>query len=55
VVALFVPARYFMEVARGIFLKGIGVELLWFNLLLLVGYGGVVFYFAARKLRQKVA
>jgi ABC-2 type transport system permease protein len=55
VVALFVPARYFMEVARGIFLKGIGVELLWFNLLLLVVYGGVVFYFAARKLRQKVA
>ena len=28
VVSLFVPARYFMEVARGIFLKGIGVELL---------------------------
>jgi len=55
IVSLFVPARYFMEVARGIFLKGIGVELLWFNLLLLVVYGGVVFYFAARKLRQKVA
>ena len=31
VVALFVPARYFMEVARGIFLKGIGLEMLWFN------------------------
>jgi ABC-2 type transport system permease protein len=54
-VALFVPARYFIEIARGIFLKGIGVELLWFNLLLLVGYGIVVFYFATRKLRQKVA
>jgi ABC-2 type transport system permease protein len=55
IVSLFVPARYFMEVARGIFLKGIGVQLLWFNLLLLTVYGGVVFYFAARKLRQKVA
>lgn len=55
VVSLFVPARYFMEVARGIFLKGIGVQLLWFNLLLLIGYGAVVFYFATRKLRQKVA
>jgi ABC-2 type transport system permease protein len=54
-VSLFVPARYFMEVARGIFLKGIGVKLLWFNLLLLVAYGAVVFYFATRKLRQKVA
>lgn len=55
VVSLFVPARYFMEVARGIFLKGIGVRLLWFNLLLLIAYGAVVFYFATRKLRQKVA
>jgi ABC-2 type transport system permease protein len=54
-ISLIVPARYFMEVARGIFLKGIGVELLWFNLLLLVAYAVVVFYFAARKLRQKVA
>jgi len=55
IVSLFVPARYFMEVARGIFLKGLGVELLWFNLLLLIVYAGIVFYFAARKLRQKVA
>ena len=55
IVSLFVPARYFMEVARGIFLKGIGVKLLWFNLLLLIAYGAVVFYFATRKLRQKVA
>jgi ABC-2 type transport system permease protein len=54
-VSLFVPARYFMEVARGIFLKGIGVQLLWFNLLLLVGYAALVFYYATRKLRQKVA
>jgi ABC-2 type transport system permease protein len=55
VVSLVVPARYFMEISRGIFLKGIGIELLWFNLLLLIAYAGVVFYFATRKLRQKVA
>ncbi len=54
-VSLFVPARYFMEIARGIFLKGIGIRLLWFNLVLLIGYAIVVFYFAVRKLRQKVA
>ncbi len=54
-VSLFVPARYFMEVARGIFLKGIGIRLLWFNLVLLIGYAIIVFYFAVRKLRQKVA
>jgi ABC-2 type transport system permease protein len=55
VIALFVPARYFMNILRGIFLKGIGLELLWFDFLLLVGYGIIVFYFATKKLRQKVA
>jgi ABC-2 type transport system permease protein len=54
-ISLIVPARYFMEISRGIFLKGIGIQLLWFNLLLLIGYAVVVFYFATRKLRQKVA
>lgn len=54
-IALFVPARYFINIAKGIFLKGIGLRLLWFDLLLLVVYGAGVFYLAARKLRQKVA
>jgi ABC-2 type transport system permease protein len=54
-IALFVPARYFMNMARGIFLKGIGVRVLWFDLLLLVFYSILVFYYATRKLRQKVA
>ena len=54
-IALFVPARYFIEIVKGIFLKGIGLEILWFDFLLLAGYGGIVFYFACQKLRQKVA
>jgi ABC-2 type transport system permease protein len=54
-IALFVPARYFLDILRGVFLKGIGLELLWFDFLLLTGYGAVVLYFATRKLRQKVA
>ena len=54
-VALFVPARYFINIAKGVFLKGIGLKLLWFDLLLLVIYGVGVFYLATRKLRQKVA
>ena len=53
--ALFVPARYFINIVKGIFLKGIGLEILWFDFLLLVIYGVGVFYFATRKLRQKVA
>jgi ABC-2 type transport system permease protein len=54
-IALIVPARYFMNIVRGIFLKGIGLEILWLDFLLLVLYGVIVFYFATRKLRQKVA
>ena len=53
--ALFVPARYFINIVKGVFLKGIGLEILWFDFLLLVIYGVGVFYFATRKLRQKVA
>ncbi len=53
--AIFVPARYFITVAKGIFLKGIGVKLLWFDILLLVLYMIGVFFLTARKLRQKVA
>ena len=40
---------------KGVFLKGTGIELLWFDLLLLIAYGGVVFIAATRKMRQKVA
>ncbi|MBV8847030.1 MAG: ABC transporter permease [Bryobacterales bacterium] len=54
-VALFVPARYFINIIKGVFLKGTGLELLWFDFLLLVIYGLGVFYFATKKLRQKVA
>lgn len=54
-ISLFVPARYFIDIVKGIFLKGIGLEILWFDLVLLVAYGAAMFYLATRKLRQKVA
>jgi ABC-2 type transport system permease protein len=54
-IALFVPARYFIDIVKGVFLKGIGLRILWFNLLLLTVYGAVVFYWATGKLRKKVA
>ncbi len=55
VIALFVPARYFLNIVKGVFLKGIGLETVWFDFLLLTAYGAAMFYFATRKLRQKVA
>lgn len=54
-IALFVPARYFINIAKGLFLKGVGLEVLWFDLLLLILYAIFVFFITTRRLRQKVA
>jgi len=37
-ISLAVPARYFIDITRGIFLKGIGIDFLWPQLLALVGF-----------------
>jgi ABC-2 type transport system permease protein len=50
-----VPARYFVTIVRGIFLKGIGMRLLWGQLLFLAVFAGLVFWMAERKMRQKLA
>ena len=50
-----VPARYFITIVRGIFLKGIGLRLLWGQLLFLAVFSGLVFWMAERKMRQKLA
>jgi len=36
------PLRYFMEIVRGIFLKGVGVETLWHQYLALAVFGATV-------------
>ena len=49
------PARYFVTISKGIFLKGVGVQALWVEIVLLAVYALVVFAMASRKMRQKVA
>ena len=36
------PVRYFMEIVRGIFLKGAGISVLWPQMLILAGDGAVI-------------
>jgi ABC-2 type transport system permease protein len=36
------PIRYFMEIVRGIFLKGAGISVLWPQMLILAVYGAVI-------------
>jgi ABC-2 type transport system permease protein len=50
-----VPARYFVTIVRGIFLKGIGMQLLWGQVLFLVAFSLLVFWAAQRKMKQKLA
>ena len=50
-----VPARYFVTILKGVFLKGVGMEILWSELGFLSLYATVVFLLATRKLNQKMA
>jgi len=49
------PARYFVSILKGIFLRGVGAEILWYEAALLLAYAAIVFLIATRKLKQKVA
>jgi ABC-2 type transport system permease protein len=55
IISYAVPTRYFVAIINGVFLKGIGIKLLWGETLLLVAYAVIVFAAAIRKMRLKVA
>jgi ABC-2 type transport system permease protein len=50
-----VPARYVVTIMKGLFLKGVGLEVLWGELAFLALYAGIVFLLATRKMNQKLA
>lgn len=49
-----VPARYFIAILRGIYLKGIGLEILWLNGLFLLIYAMIMMIVANRKFSFKL-
>jgi ABC-2 type transport system permease protein len=49
-----VPARYFIAMLKGIYLKGIGLEILWTNAVLLALYAAVMVAAAHAKMRLKL-
>jgi ABC-2 type transport system permease protein len=55
VVSFLVPARYFITILKGVFLKGIGFEILWWELAFLLIYSIVIFRLTVRKMNLKVA
>lgn len=55
VITYIFPSRYFITTLKGIFLKGVGFEVLWVEIAFLAAYAGIVFLLATRKVRQKLA
>lgn len=49
-----IPARYFVTILRGLYLKGVGPAVLWSEALLLALFGVVFLAVAIRKFRKKI-
>jgi ABC-2 type transport system permease protein len=49
-----IPARYIITILKGVFLKGVGLSVLWVELLFLAIYAALVFIMATRKMNQKL-
>jgi drug efflux transport system permease protein len=54
-ISYLVPARYFVTILNGVFLKGVGFRVLWLEVSMLAVYAAIVFVFATRRMRLKVA
>ena len=54
IVTYIVPARYFIVILKGIYLKGVGLEILGGQVVLLVVYGSVMVLLARVKLKKKL-
>ena len=55
IISYIVPARYFVNILNGVFLRGVGFHFLWVEVAMLIGYAFLVFVLASRRMRQKVA
>lgn len=48
------PLRYFVEVCRGIILKGVGLDMLWSQVLILMGFATVLMILSIRQFRRQL-
>ncbi|MEW6657166.1 MAG: ABC transporter permease [Thermodesulfobacteriota bacterium] len=54
VASYLVPATYLVTISKGIYLKGIGIKILWFDALMLCGFAAFFLLTAGRKLVKKI-
>ena len=56
VISIIVPARYFVTILKALFLKGVGLDVIGYQILFIALFASFVYWRAVRKLkRQKVA
>jgi len=48
------PVRYFMEIVRGIFLKGAGIQAIWPQMLILTVYGAAILSLSAWRFHKRL-
>jgi len=53
-VTYLIPLKYFLEILRGIFLKGVGLEVLWQDALLLFLWGVGILTLATLRSRKRL-
>ena len=53
-VSLIVPARYFIVVTRGVFLKGVGPEVLWHQAVAMLVFATIGLTLAVRAFRKEI-
>jgi ABC-2 type transport system permease protein len=49
-----IPLRYFVEIVRGIFLRGVGLSVLWPQTAALLGLGGAIFALSAARFQKRL-
>ncbi len=50
-----IPLRYFLVIIRGIFLKGVGLAILWDQALIMAGLGLIIFVLSVLRFQKKLA
>jgi len=54
IITYFLPLRYFFVIIRGLFLKGVGLEVLWPQALALLGFGVAIFGLSIKRFRKRI-
>ena len=54
IIAYINPLTYFLVIIRGVFFKGIGIIILWKELLVLIVIGALLIYFSSRRLSRRL-